>query len=115
MAQNVSFSRRPYTVTYYKDGERHTIRRRPPAKAHQIWPEDIVSLKSNRTSQFFEGDEVEVRHINPRHPNILQLENDDGATTFVEYFDVELESAEGPRSGLDEAQLEVQNEYLNWP
>lgn len=115
MASNVVFSRRPYNVTYYKDGERHTIRRRPPEKLHQIWPEDEVSLIGNRNEDFKADEEYVVKHINPRHPNVLQLENEDGATTFVEYFDLNLENAIGPRSGEDAVDTAVSNEYLNWP
>ena len=73
VASNVIFSRRPYTVTYMKNGERHTIRRRPPEKLHNIWPEDEVSLLRGKNADFQAGDEFEVKHINPRHPNIIQL------------------------------------------
>lgn len=115
MPSNVFFSRRPYTVTYYKDGERHTIRRRPPERLHDIWPEDVVSLVKGKNEDFAEGDEVEVKHVNYRHPNVLQLENDDGGTTFVEYFDLELEEAIGPRNGVSPTDSAEANRYLTWP
>lgn len=115
MAIPVRFTRKPYEVTYYKEGERHTIRRRPPPKLHDIWPEDVVSLTRTKNVDFQEGDEFDVRHINPRHPNVLQLTGDDGHTTFVEHTDVELEEAIGPRDGVDPMDLLKNNRYLLWP
>lgn len=112
---SVRFTRRPYTVTYMKDGERHTLRRRPPEKLHDIWPEDIVSLKEGKNEQWEGGEEYEVRHINPRHPNVIQLDDGDGNTTFVEYMDLELEEAIGPRDGKRPTDMAANNRYLLWP
>lgn len=116
MTAGIHFGRKPYETYYYKDGERHTYRRRPPEKLHNIWPEDIVSLAVDKNTGFEEGDEVEVVNFNARHPNVLKLENDDGDTTFVEYFDVELEDEVGPRdTGGDLASPTERNRYLLWP
>ncbi len=110
----IRFPRAPYEVSYYKNGERFTYRRRPPERLHDIWPEDEVSLVVDKNLDFQEGDVVEVSHINPRHPNVFQLENDEGTTTFVEYFDVELENEIGPRDGPGANSSEAQR-YLLWP
>ena len=112
---SVRFTRRPYTVTYYKDGEKHTIRRRPPEKLHEAWPEDIVSFKQGKGEDWLEGEEYEVRHINPRHPNVIQLDDGEGNTTFVEYMDVQLEEANGKRDGTSIAEVSNRNRYLLWP
>lgn len=112
---HITFSRRPYEVTYYKDGERHTIRRRPPPKLHNIWPEDVVSIVASKNEDWQEGDEHVVRNINHRNPNVIQLDNEDGGTTFMNYFDLELEEAIGPRDGRDPEDSEDLNRYLTWP
>ena len=111
----IHFSRKPYNVVYYKDGERHTIRRRPPPKLHDIWPEDIVSLTRNKNDDFQEGDEFEVKSINYRHPNTLKLVDDDDHTTFVHYYDLNLEEQVGPRVGGYGQNSEEGNRYLTWP
>ena len=109
----VRFDRQPYTVTYFKEGVKHTIRRRPPPKLHDVLPTDIVSLKYDKNIEWEDGDDFEVKHINPRHPNVLQLENDDGETTFVEYFDVDLEEMVAPRRGR--RGQSNPDAYLLWP
>ena len=111
----VKFTRRPYTITYMKDGERQTIRRRPPRRAHNIWPEDLVSLKETKNIDWQEGEKVSVRHINPRHPNTLQLVNDDGETTFVEYHQVAHEEKIGLRDGVHPNEIDGYHPYLVWP
>ena len=111
----IRFSRRPYTVTYMKDGERQTIRRRPPPKLHDVWPKDLVSLKETKNIDWEADDEFTVKHINPRHPNVLQLINDEGETTFVDHYQVELEEMIGERDGVKPQEMEVNNKYLLWP
>ena len=111
----VHFSRRPYPVTYYKDGQKVTIMRRPPEKVHDALPEDIVELKIKKNDDWNAGDDFKVKHINPRHPNILQIEKSDGETTFVPYFDVELEEMVAPRAGYQPKDIPKANKYLLWP
>lgn len=111
----IHFSRRPYTVTYYKEGERHTIRRTPPPKLHEIWPDDVVSLKTTKNADYLEGDEFTVKHINTRHPNVIQIENEDGDRTFVPSYDLELEDKVGVRYGIDPKKGTTYNRYLLWP
>lgn len=112
----IYFSRRPYTVTYTDlQGEKKSIRRVPPPKLHEALPTDVVELNRKRSDDFPAGDDYEVSYINPRHPNTLQLKNDDGQTTFVEYFDVTLEEERAPRAGVDPRDRPVNNKYLLWP
>jgi hypothetical protein len=112
----IRFSRAPYKVTY-KDlqGEVKTIRRVPPPKLHDVLPTDVVSLSRQKSETFQEGDEFEVKHINPRHANTLQLVDADGATTFVDHYDVVLEEEVAPRPGVDPRDKPVNNRYLTWP
>ena len=115
MSDPIQFSRRPYNVVYYKDGVKQTIRRVPPPKLHDIMPEDVVELKVRHSADWEEGEEFTVRNINPRHPNTLQLEKDDGATTFVAHYDLELIDEVGPREGGSPLDRPKNNKYLLWP
>lgn len=112
----IRFSRTPYQVTY-RDlrGELKTIRRVPPPKLHDMLPTDVVSLSRQTSEAFQEGDEVRIKHINPRQANTLQLINAEGATTFVNYTDVVLQRAEAPRPDADPRDMPVNNRYLTWP
>ena len=112
----VRFSRRPYTVTYMDlKGEKQTLRRRPPEKLHDMLPTDIVSLTRQKSADFLEGDEFEVKHINPKHPNVMQLIDEDDRTTFVDFYDAKLEEMVAPRNGIDPRDRPERNEYLLWP
>lgn len=112
----IRFSRKPYTVTYTDlKGEQKTIRRVPPAKLHEALPTDIVQLTRKKSDMFDQGDEVEVKSINPRHPNILQLVNGNGDTTFVEHYDIVLEDEIAERAGKDPRDKPINNRYLLWP
>lgn len=117
MSDGSSFrvDRRPYTVTYYKNGEKHTIRRRPPKKQHNLLPTDIVELKSKRSDDFLAGESYELKHINNRHPNTLQLTDGDGKTTFVSHRDVELKEAFIERPGVITVDAAETQRYLLWP
>lgn len=121
----VRFSREPYTVTYYKDGEKQTIRRRPPPKLHDALPEDTVVLTRGKNDDFREGDELKVKSIKQRSPNVLQLVNEEGMSTFVDYYDAKLltkpidrvregrvTKEEAKAQGID---LSIDNQYLLWP
>lgn len=114
---NIRFSRKPYTVTYMDlKGEKQTIRRYPPAKLHKALPTDVVSLTRKKNDDFQEGDQLKVKHINPKHPNVLQLENEDGLTTFVDHFDVKLEQRIANRGDDTPTDIEnFKNRYLLWP
>lgn len=116
MADPIQFDRKPYFVTWKDEsGEIRKIRRVPPPKLHEALPTDIVEISNKRSDDFKEGDEVSVKHINPRHPNVLQLENSDGQTTFVNYFDVKLKEKIAPRDGVPREQTPERNRYLLWP
>jgi hypothetical protein len=80
-----------------------------------MWPQDIVELKEGKNVDWEAGEDFTVRHINPHHPNTIQLENDDGATTFVAYYDLELKEAVGPRDGQSPKDTPQNNRYLTWP
>lgn len=111
----IQFNRKPYKVTYYKDGEKKTIRRVPPPKLHDMLPKDQVILNRGKNEDFEQGDEFKVKHINQRHPNVLQLSNDEGKTTFVDYYDLKLDKKFALRDGVNPIDLPENNEYLRWP
>ena len=70
-----------------KDGVQKKIRRTTTSKLHEMLPQDEVTLTSKKNDDFQVDDSFKVKHINQRHPNVLQLENDEGKTTFVDYYD----------------------------
>ncbi|NRA66333.1 MAG: hypothetical protein HRU19_17740 [Pseudobacteriovorax sp.] len=111
----IQFNRNPYKVTYYKDGEKKVIRRRPPLKLHDILPQDEVVLKKEKNADFQAGDAFRVKHINQRHPNVLQITNEDGVSTFADYYDLKLEKKFAARGGVDPLDLPENNRYLLWP
>ncbi|MFK7873288.1 MAG: hypothetical protein AB8C84_08985 [Oligoflexales bacterium] len=113
----IHFSRKPYQVIYkdFHTGELKTIRRRPPAKNHEMLPTDVVSLKNTRNEKWQESDEVTVRHISHRAPNVLQVENADGQTTFVPSHDLNLEEKVAWRFGQSSPESSDFNRYLRWP
>lgn len=112
----VRFSVKPYQVIYkdHHTGELKKIVRRPPEKLHEILPTDVVKLTQRKNEDFDEGKEYKVKHISPRAPNILQLKDDEGQTTFVEHFQAELEEKVAYRSvpTVDDV---VRSKYLLWP
>ena len=112
---DVRFNRTPYTVTYYQDGEKKTIRRIPPPKLHEAVPDDTVKLTRGKNADFKAGDEFTVKSINPRQPNVLQLTNSDGVSTFADYYDTTLEEMRGARDGIEPIDLPINNKYLLWP
>ncbi len=111
----VQFSRKPYTITYTENGVKKTIRRVPPPKLHEAWPQDKVQLTSKYSDDFQEGGEYTVKSVSPRQPNILQLEDNEGNSTFVPYFHTELEEVVGIRDGVDPRDIPINNKYLTWP
>lgn len=112
----VRFPRTPYTVTYRdQHGDMQKIRRVPPPKLHDALPTDIVTLTHKKNDDFEAGDKLEVANISPRQPNVLQLRNGDGQTTFVDFYDVKLEEEVAIREGVDPRDRPVNNKYLLWP
>ena len=111
----VSFNRTPYTVVYYEGQVRKEIHRTPPPKLHDMWPDDKVSLKNGKNDDFKEGEEFTVKNISPRQPNVIQLEDKEGKTTFVDYYDLNLEEAIGERDGVSPKDMPRNNKYLIWP
>jgi hypothetical protein len=87
----------------------------PPEKLHDALPTDEVRLNVRRSDDFVDGEDYTVKAINPRQPNTLQIENSRGETTFVDHYDVELQSMKAPRDGVDPRDLPVNNRYLLWP
>jgi hypothetical protein len=111
----VNFSNQSYTVTYYQNGEKKTVKRRPPPVLHNMLPEDMVKLTQTKNADFAEGDEFKVKQINPRSPNTLQITDDDGNATFVPYFDLQLQEVVAPRNGVPPKEMPERNQYLLWP
>ena len=64
-------------------------------------PKDKVVLKHGKNADFKEGDEFTVKHINQRHPNVLQITNEDGVSTFADYYDLKLEQKFSKTDGVD--------------
>ena len=116
MADEVVFDRTPYIVRWRdQDGKQQQMRRVPPPKLHDALPTDIVELTADRSADFRAGKEVTVKHINPRHPNVLQIEDDDGHTTFVNYFETNLKEEVAMRNGVPREARPERNKYLLWP
>ena len=118
MSENgaIRFSRAPYTVTYQDlQGETRTIRRVPPEKLHDALPTDVVTLTNRHSDSFDAGEDFVVKHINPRHPNTLQIVDGDGKTAFVEYYDIALKDEVADRPGVDPRDQVRNNRYLTWP
>jgi hypothetical protein len=112
-APQIDFTtRKPYTVTYYKRGEKITIKRRPPPKIHDMLPTDIVQLSENRSAEFRANDKLTVKNINQRSPNVLQVEKKDGQTTFVSYADLIVKKK---RNEAHEEVQKIRDSYLYWP
>lgn len=112
----IRWTRRPYTIVYQDlKGEKQTIRRVPPPRLHNMFPTDLVELTRQKSQDFLEGDEFEVKHINPRHPNVLQLVNDEEVSTFVDFYDVNLTEEVADRPGVNPLDKPANTRYLLWP
>ena len=117
MSTSVYFSRKPYTVSYkdYFTGEVKTIRRRPPRVLHDMLPKDTVELTYPKGEDWPANANYTIKHINPRQPNVLQLTDDKGNTTFVQSSDVKLIEKNTLRDGVKRIDDQGSNEYLVWP
>jgi hypothetical protein len=121
MVKGASANRSPYYVRYRDaDGELKSIRRVPPAKLHDMMPDDVVTISRRRSDNWDDGEEVKVVGINPRQPNTLMVEKEDGKKTFLAYSDVKTK----PRSASEVAYAEelkerasdpIGSDYLLWP
>lgn len=114
----IKFDRTPYKISYVDlKGNQKTIRRVPPPKLHDMLPTDVVELTMKKNDDFDAGDKFTVKHINPRHPNVIQIDDGDGNATFVPYFDLELREKVARREGESGAPYEApeRNRYLLWP
>ena len=111
--------RTPYKVEYYKDGKKQVLHRRPPPKLHTALAGDTVTIKNRKNADWAEGDEAKVKAINPRQPNTLQLEKDDGTYTFMTYFDCNIENFSEEETIVtasgERRRDPIGNEYLLWP
>jgi hypothetical protein len=96
-----------------------TIRRIPPPKMHEALPTDIVKLTDKLNDDFRNGGSYEVQNVNPRNPNMLQIKDKYGNTTFVPYFKTNLYQKIADREGMPgqpaRADNPVANGYLQWP
>lgn len=124
MSAPIKFDRKPYVISYVDaQGQQQKIRRVPPPKLHTALPTDRVELKTRRSDHFKAGDEVTVKRINPRHPNVLQVENDEGQTTFITHYDMILEQKNKETSAIQSSSVgyqtedepDVSSDYLDWP
>ena len=123
----IQFTREPYTVKYVDlAGEVKSIRRVPPPKMHEALPQDVVEITSKKNDDFRAGDKVEVVGIKARQPNVLQVRNDSGQTTFLDYFDMRLDEMKVSPYDGDKAPSNIPKEwyqdrpttdsrYLIWP
>ncbi len=120
MGRDIKFNRDPYKVVYFKDGEKHTIRRVPPPKLHPILPQDRVELTRSKNADFKAGDRFEVKDINPRQPNVLHIQNEEGIATFIDHYDAKLMESNSDTIINEAGEVEVvekpiDNDYLLWP
>ena len=104
-------SRKPYVVQYrdFHTGALVTVKRRPPPKVHQMLPNDVVTLSTKSGEGWEEGGEYTVKSISPRQPNVLQIENSKGETTFVPYNELTSDAVRGVSNPVKA------NRYLRWP
>lgn len=116
MADEIVFSRKPYVISYTdQEGKLQKIRRVPPPKLHEALPTDKVELTRKHSDTFDTGDVVTVSSINPRHANTLKVQNSDGKTAFISYFEMFLKEKRAARDGVLPENLPENNEYLLWP
>ena len=111
----------PYNVTYYKDGKKHTIRRVPPPTLHDMEKGDSASIIDRRNQDWAVGDNVTIKNINPRQPNVLMVEkeSDSDSYTFMNYFQLQ-KTGENSSLPFYEEKALLNNDgycdnYLLWP
>jgi len=120
VADPIKFDRKPYTVSYTdQNGVKQTIRRVPPPKLHAALPGDRVDITTTKSDDFRSGDSVSVKHINPRHPNVVQVQTADGRTTFLNFNEFRLNGVDIQESGSSGSNKSFErtqsSKYLLWP
>ena len=112
----IHFPTKPYTVVYKdsKTGDLKTVRRRPPPKLHKLLPKDTVELTSTKNLDWQDDQTYTIKHISYRSPNVIQLMNEEGRTTFVDHDQVKLMEKKGKRD-IKQIDDPIQSEYLLWP
>ena len=113
----LSATRKPYTA-YYKDsitGEIKSIKRQPPKPQHSMLPTDTVELTTRKGEDWPANETYTIKHINFRQPNVIQLEDEQGKTTFVESSELKLIQKNSDEIGVKQIDSEIQGEYLVWP
>lgn len=121
MLKSASTTRSPYYVRYRdSDGELKSIRRVPPAKLHDMMPDDVVTISKKRSDNWENGEEVKIVGINPKQPNTVMVEKENGTRTFLSYTDVKTK----PKTAADVEYAEelkerandpIGSDYLLWP
>ncbi len=114
--EEIKWSTKPYNVVFkdFHSNKLINIKRRPPEKLHEMLPTDKVELKFKKNDDWPEG-EYEVRHINYRSPNTIQIEDEKGSTTFVPSHELELTRKVAHRDKNSENSSEIGYDYLGWP
>lgn len=100
----------------YKDmhtGELVSKKRRPPPKLHDMLPTDKVELKFKKNEDWDSGEELTVKSISDRSPNVVQIKNEEGESTFVSSIDLNLVEEQAYRPGKSKEQRS--SKYLLWP
>ena len=122
MSSPIKFDRKPYTITYTdQNGEQQKIRRVPPPKLHDALPGDRVDISVTKSDDFEKGDAVTIKHINPRHPNVVQVQRSDGKTTFLNFNEFKFDAGSAGASGSNNsgagtaAERPINSRYLLWP
>ena len=120
MADPIKFDRKPYTISYVDNkGDKQTIRRVPPPKLHVGLPGDKVDITTTKSDDFRKGDSVSIKHINPRHPNVVQVQTSDGRTTFLNFNEFSVNGVETIKNGAPNASVAadrpIKSNYLLWP
>ena len=110
------FSRKPYIVNYVDlKGNPQSIRRVPPPKLHEILPEDKVMLNTKKNDDWRAEENFNVKNINEKQPNTIQIEKDNGDSTFVSYFDLSLVEKTSDQRYESPSKNPISNQYLIWP
>lgn len=104
-----------YLVSYMKNGEKVSIRRRPPPQLHNMLPTDKVVLREKKNDDYPSGKLFTVKYFSQRSPNVIQIEDDKGNSTFVSHFDLELKERVANRTDVNDLRAPENNEYLQWP
>jgi hypothetical protein len=77
--------------------------------------QDEVRLLASKNDDFKSGEILTLKGISTRQPNVLHLVNEEGLSTFVDYYDAKLETIRGLRDGTDVLDMPINNRYLLWP